>query len=85
MLIFEANRDRPLKDVQSKAQMIYANLVDAIESLADEDLNNPANFRGMPADWIPWKIIAENAYEHYQQHLPDLQVWLTEQTGAMVE
>ena len=27
-------------------------------------------------NWQPWKLIAENTYEHYQDHLQDAQAFL---------
>lgn len=29
----------------------------------------------MPPDWQPAKLIAENSYEHYPQHIPQIQAW----------
>jgi len=81
LAIYEENRERPLADVLADAQQVYEQLVNAVETLSDEDLNDPTRFRDMFADWIPWKLIAENSYEHYEQHIPDLQAWLTEQTS----
>jgi hypothetical protein len=74
--IYEINRDRSLSDIQSEAARVYQQLLAAAESLSDDELNNPSNFGDMPADWIPWKLIAGNAYEHYQQHTSDLQAWI---------
>jgi hypothetical protein len=30
----------------------------------------------MPPDWQPWTIIAQNTYEHYQDHIDDLKRWM---------
>jgi hypothetical protein len=79
-LIYEANRERPLNDVKMEAKRVYDHFFEVVESLSDEELNNPANFHDMPADWMPWKLIAENSYEHYEQHEPDIHKWLAEQT-----
>jgi len=68
--IYRANRDRPLAEVRREAAAVYAELLDALETLADEDLVDPAHFSGMPADWQPWQVIAGNTFEHYADHLP---------------
>jgi hypothetical protein len=68
--IYRANRDRPLAEVRREAAEIYARLLDALETLSDEDLVDPGHFRGMPADWPPWQVIAGNTFEHYVDHLP---------------
>lgn len=79
--IYEENRHRPLADVQAEAQQVYEQLINTAETLSDEDLNDPTRFSGMFADWIPWKLIAENSYEHYQQHISDIQAWLDQGGG----
>lgn len=71
--IYLANRDRSLADVRAEAQQVYDSLLRALDLLSDEDLNDPARFPGMSEDWQPWKLIAENTYEHYLDHLADLQ------------
>lgn len=68
--IYRANRDRPLAEVRREAAAVYAELLEALETLSDEDLVDPAHFPGMPADWQPWQVIASNTFEHYEDHLP---------------
>ncbi|MCI0399590.1 MAG: ClbS/DfsB family four-helix bundle protein [Chloroflexi bacterium] len=75
-LIYEANRDRPLAEVQVEAKETYARLWAAVQTLSDEELNDPGRFAGMFLDWAPWKLLAENTYEHYQQHVPGLRAWI---------
>ncbi|MFN2216624.1 MAG: hypothetical protein ACK2TS_06740 [Anaerolineales bacterium] len=43
-----------------------------LQELDETDLNNPAAFEGMPGDWQPWNVIASNTYEHYDDHVADL-------------
>lgn len=74
--IFEAQRDRSLDEVRAEARPVFAQLVELLQTLPDQALNDPAAFQGMPADWVPWEIIAENSCTHYQQHRPDVQAWL---------
>lgn len=74
--IYEENRERPLTDVLAEAQRVYRQLLELVESLAEEDLTDPGRFEGMPTEWQPWDIIAGNSYEHYRQHIPDIRAWL---------
>ena len=74
--IFEQNRHRPLEDVFDEARQVYQGLYEALQSLTEEDLNDPSRFEDMPPDWSPGKLIAENSYEHYRAHAPSIQTWL---------
>ena len=74
--IYQQNRERPLQEVVQEGQSSYAELLQAVQDLSDEDLNDASRFREMPEDWIPWQIFAGNSYEHYQDHLPALHEWV---------
>jgi hypothetical protein len=75
-VINEQNKDRPLGEVRAEAQQVYQSLLQGLESLSDEDLRDPRRFPGMPEDWKPWKVIAENTYEHYREHIDQVRMWL---------
>lgn len=74
--IYAQNRDRTLLDVLAEGSAAYAALLPAVERLSDEDLNDPKQYRDMPADWVPWQILAGNTYEHYRDHAASLRQWL---------
>ena len=74
--IFDQNRDRSLPDVLTEAQRAYAELLQAAQGLAEDDLIDPSRYRDMPADWVPWKVLADNTYEHYCAHIPAIRTWL---------
>jgi len=82
-VIFEQNRHRPLDEVLTEARQVYPQLLAEVEGLVEQELIDPGRFRHMPAEWQPWKIIADNSYAHYQQHIPDIRNWLaqSEQRG----
>lgn len=69
-VLFEENKDLPLEQVLRESREVFPELMRQLESLTDEDLNDPARFPGMPADWQSWQVIAGNTYEHYEAHLP---------------
>ncbi len=77
--IFDQNRDRSLQDVLTEAQRVYAELLEALRNLAEEDLIDPSRYRDMPADWVPWKVFADNTYDHYAAHNPVIRAWLDAQ------
>ncbi|MFX0143797.1 MAG: DinB family protein [Candidatus Hodarchaeota archaeon] len=76
--IYEENKDRPLEEVLSEAEQVYDQLFEAIASLSEDELSDPSHFRDMPSEWIPWDVMAGNTYDHYYQHIPDIQAWLEE-------
>ncbi len=69
--IYKIIHDLPLKKVLDEAKTVFDELTAAVETLSDEDLINSSHFAEMPADWVPWQVIAGNSFEHYRQHLPD--------------
>jgi uncharacterized protein (TIGR03083 family) len=77
--ILEQNRQRPLSDVLTEAREVFPQLVELVQALDDQDLNDPSRFADMPADWVPWQIIAGNTFDHYRAHAPDLRKWLNGQ------
>jgi uncharacterized damage-inducible protein DinB len=77
--IYEQYRDVPLDKVLTDAKAIYQKFIEALMSLSDEELNSASYFRDMPTEWIPWQVIASNCFEHYPQHIPDVEAWLETQ------
>lgn len=74
--IYEENRHRTLDDVLSDSGRVFRQLLREVEALSDDDLNDPSRFKEMPPDWLPWKLIAENSYEHYPDHAASIRNWL---------
>lgn len=74
--IFDQNRDRSLQDVLAEARRVYAELLEALQPLAEEDLIDPSRYSDMPADWVPWKVFADNTYDHYAAHIPAIRAGL---------
>jgi uncharacterized protein (TIGR03083 family) len=74
--IHAENRDRMLDEVLASERETYRQLLDAIKRLTDEELLDPGYFLGMPVEWTPWQVLADNCFAHYQAHLPDIRAWL---------
>ena len=76
--IYDEISEQPLEQVLEESTQVSQQLIDMLPSLTDQDLTNPESFPGMPPDWQPWMIIAQNTYEHYQDHIPDIERWISE-------
>jgi hypothetical protein len=79
--ILKMNRERPLEEVRAEAQKVFEQLIAEVETLSAEELTDPRRFQYMPTEWVPWRAIASNSYEHYPQHIPDIQAWIGRQQG----
>ena len=66
--IYDSNRDRSLQEVLAESRQVYAELGELLAGLSETDLTDPGRYKDMPAEWQPWKLIAENTYEHYHDH-----------------
>lgn len=75
-IVYQRNRDRSLQEIMRAEQQAYAHLLEAVQTLNDEDLNDPRRYRHMPQDWIPWQLYAGNSFDHYQDHMASLREWL---------
>lgn len=80
-VIYDMYRDQPLSQVLAEARQVYEELVRLLERLDDTDLNDPARFKDMPTDWIPWQVIAGCTFRHYPDHISDVKRWLATQEG----
>ncbi|MGB3700145.1 MAG: DinB family protein [Anaerolineales bacterium] len=74
--MYEEVRNEPLEQVLEESAGIHQQLLELLPTLSDEDLTDPSSFPNMPPDWQPWMLIAQNTYEHYQDHILDVQGWL---------
>ncbi len=74
--IFELNRHRSLPQITTEAKLVFGVLVDSLGTLSDEDLADPGEFPGMPAEWVPAEIFDQNTFEHYDAHCEGLLRWL---------
>jgi uncharacterized damage-inducible protein DinB len=77
--IYLQNRDRNLENIRQDAQESSAALLAELDQLTEADFTDLAQFQGMPADWMPWDVLAGNSYRHYDEHLPDVEALLETQ------
>lgn len=74
--IYAMNRSRSLEEVLRESHQIFARLEGLIESLEEADLVDASRYADMPPDWPPLEVLAENTYEHYDDHISDIRNWL---------
>jgi hypothetical protein len=74
--IYTQHKDQHLPEVLAEAASSYRAFLAAFDTLTDLDLNDPARYANMPADWEPWRVYSSNTYEHYHDHTADLRAWL---------
>ena len=74
---WEARRELPLAQVIGEFAAAYGDLIAAVESLSDEELNAP-----LPPPWgesdTLERLIAVNSYEHEPEHTTQLLAWREE-------
>lgn len=58
----------PVPEVLAYAAASISTLLAELQMLPDEALDDPAFFAGMPPDWSPADLLAQNTYEHYPEH-----------------
>jgi mycothiol maleylpyruvate isomerase-like protein len=80
-VIYEMYRDAPLSQVLAEARQVYDDLVRVLDKTSEDDLNDASHFEGMPADWVPWKIVAGCTFRHYPDHISDVNRWLATREG----
>lgn len=74
-LVFEANKDRPLADIQADFRRSLAQIDALVGSLSDADLKDSERLAA-PDKMTLWQYIAEETFEHYHDgHLPDVRTW----------
>jgi hypothetical protein len=73
---FAANRDRTIDDVLADLEATHAALVRAIDQLPEETLFTPGHYPWAQGLAL-WEAVAGNTYEHYPEHVRDIQRWRT--------
>jgi hypothetical protein len=72
---FQQNKSRSLAEVLTDFRATHQQIMDIIQAMSEEELINPDRFawaKGVPL----WQVIAGDTYEHYQEHLKQIQEWL---------
>ena len=68
------NREKSLSEVRNEFQRSHEEVMYFLDTLSDDDLNNPGRFewnRGEPV----WHYIRGDTYAHYQEHAEQINAW----------
>lgn len=71
--IFQATRNDSLEMTIATEEATYQQLVQLIRGMSDDELSNAACFASMPPDWSAVELLRQNTWQHYADHLPDIQ------------
>ncbi len=63
----EENKPRSLNEILSGLRTSHAQVIEAVQTMADEDLFDPQRLAWMDGDPF-WHLVASDTYEHYQEH-----------------
>lgn len=72
---YRENKSRPLDEVLTEFRATHQQIRDIIQAMHEEDLISPQRFawtQGSPL----WQLVAGDTYEHYQEHIAQIQEWL---------
>jgi hypothetical protein len=72
---FEHHRGRSLQDVMIEAAEVHRHLMDALCCLPEE-ANDP-RMEVWEGGQIPWQLVAETTYEHYEEHIQAIRNFLS--------
>lgn len=74
--VLEGSRSRTLEDIRADAVASHAAMRAGVAGLSDEVLFTP-DFFGWLGDQRSFEFwVKVNSYEHYDEHLPDVEAWL---------
>ena len=69
------SRARPAHEVLAESERVFGQLLAVVGACPDELLNDPRHL-GLPDDVVPWMLVANNSYMHYQEHARAILGWL---------
>ena len=72
---YQENKPRPLDEVLADFRATYQQINDRIQAIPEEYLINPHRFPWSDGEPL-WQLVAGDTYEHYQEHLAQIQEWL---------
>lgn len=77
-LIYQESKAKSAEDIRQESRDVHEALVKTLEGLSEAQLNDPAQWPGLPPEWLPWKILADNTYLHYEDHTEDLKRFIAQ-------
>jgi hypothetical protein len=81
--ILRENEGRSLEDILLESRRVFERLLQVVQALSEEELVDAER-----TEWYVkprwgearalWKCIADDSYQHYHQHMPDIRAWLSQ-------
>lgn len=78
---YQENKSLPLNEVLANFHTSYQHIFDMVQAIPEEDLLDPHRFAWTQNGPL-WQAIAGDTYEHYQEHLIQIQEWLAKSEPA---
>jgi len=78
---YQENKSLSLAEVLADFHTSYQHIFDIVQAMPEQDLVSPHRFTWTQAGPL-WQAIAGDTYEHYQEHLIQIQEWLAKSQGA---
>ena len=72
---YQENKSLPLDEVLSDFRTTHQHIMDIVQAMPEEDLISPHRFAWSKGEPL-WQVIAGDTYEHYQEHIEQIQEWL---------
>ncbi len=80
---FQRNHRRSLVDMRADARRVFERLLDQVRALSEKDLFDPNRFEWLHGHPLAERIAGES-YDHYQEHIRQIQAWLGSKPSASV-
>jgi hypothetical protein len=79
-LFYEQHRDRPLADILAEDRQVYAEIIERVTALSEEDLLEPERYAW--ADGPLWQYVSGDTIAHYPEHAEGIRAWLGAQKAG---
>ena len=78
---YQENKSRPLDEVLTDFRTTHQQIMDIVQAMPEDDLMSPHRFAWSHERPL-WHLIAGDTFEHYQEHLAQIQEWLASTNPA---
>ncbi|HWZ18062.1 MAG TPA: ClbS/DfsB family four-helix bundle protein [Ktedonobacteraceae bacterium] len=72
---YDENKALPLDEVLTDFRTTHQHIMDIVQAMPEEDLMSPHRFAWSKGEPL-WQAIAGDTYEHYREHIEQIQEWL---------
>ena len=78
---YQENKSRPLDEVLVDFRITHQQIMDIVQPMPEDDLMSPHRFAWSKGEPL-WQAIAGDTYEHYREHIAQIQEWLASTNPA---